>query len=226
MLATSEHPAKVRNASSDHWLARWRAFRAEAASAGPAEPGDPPRLVLLGDSMIERFPTELESDLGRYEVINRGIGGDKIGGWAYFGVLDRLDVSVEPWDPAAVVLLIGVNDVVFAGTPEASTSANARRLLAELARAAPRAEVLVVSVLPVRGEAAEHNAAIDRLSADLRAASAGQGARFLDIADRFRDGKGRLDASLAEDDIHLNDTGYRLLASALRERLNGNEDFR
>src|ERR1035441_4233447 len=61
--------------------------------------------VVLGDSITEGWKT-LANDFPKMKVANRGIGGDITS-----GVLYRLKADVLSLNPAAIVLLIGTNDV-------------------------------------------------------------------------------------------------------------------
>jgi lysophospholipase L1-like esterase len=197
--------SKVENASSRHWHQRVAAFAQESP--------DPGGIVFLGDSMTERFAlAALLGHATHKPLINRGIGGDKVGGWRYWGVLDRLD-AVLALKPAQVMLMIGVNDLVFAHTPAASLYPNFARLLERLKAGVPK--VLVQAVLPVRGGLAQHQASIDAFNQHLTQQVQRLGLDALDQRFAFTGPDGQLRQELAADAVHLNETGYRLWAQAL-----------
>jgi lysophospholipase L1-like esterase len=203
--------ALVDNEMSRYWRSKVQAW---AAVPAPAAGG----IVFLGDSMTERFAlASAFPELPAAALINRGIGGDKVGGWRYLGLLDRLQGSVMALAPRQVVLMIGVNDIVFAGTPAADLGQGLERLMAGLATG--RAPVLVQAVLPVRGRHGPHNARITIFNRELRAAAQRQGFAWLDLTAAFSDSQGQLRAELAADDIHLNPAGYALWAEGLRKHL-------
>jgi lysophospholipase L1-like esterase len=200
---------KIENASSRHWHARVAQFAREQVAPGG--------IVFLGDSMTERFP--LQALLGGATprpLVNRGIGGDKVGGWRYWGLLDRLD-AVLALQPAQLVLMIGVNDLVFAGTPFEVLLPSLSRLLDRLQAGVPN--LLVQAVLPVRGGLAQHRGRIDRYNESLKAEAQRRQLPWLDLRFAFSDREDLLREDLASDAVHLNEAGYRRWAEALAPRL-------
>lgn len=200
---TAQH-AKVENEMSRYWRERVDGFAKEPVVAGS--------IVFLGDSMTERFA--LPSLLGgatQRRLVNRGIGGDKVGGWRYWGLLDRLNAVLD-LQPTQLVLMIGVNDLVFAHTPSESLHANARLLLERLAGIP---QLIVQSVLPVRGNLAQHQARFAPYNAHLQAEAKRLRLHWLDLRPPFTNDDGLLRAEFASDAVHLNDAGYRLWAGQL-----------
>jgi lysophospholipase L1-like esterase len=200
---------RVENESSRHWHARVSTFARETVAPGA--------IVFLGDSMTERFP--LQALLGHatpLALVNRGIGGDKVGGWRYWGLLDRLE-AVQALRPAQVVLMIGVNDLVFANTPMDLLADALGNLLDRLR--GDGIQLLVQAVLPVRGSLSVHQGRIDAYNAILSEAVSQRDLPWLDVRATFTDPSGLLRADLASDAVHLNATGYRLWAQALAPHL-------
>ena len=98
-------------------------------------------VVFLGDSITEGWKT-LAKDFPDLKVVNRGIGGDTTR-----GVLYRLNADVLALKPAAVVLLIGINDIGLGGKPE-DIADNTKAILLELKRSNPHMPVIVCKVMP------------------------------------------------------------------------------
>lgn len=207
VLAPSDFPDKVQNESSAYWISKWRAFRADAPAAKGAD------VVFLGDSMTERWPADLLP--AGVRIVNRGIGGDKIGGWKYYGLIDRLDVSVCDVQPRMVVMMVGVNDIVFAGTPRESMVANYDRLLGEMRACVPDARIVLLPVLPVRTTTKTFNPQIVAFNGAAREAAKKHGCEFVDLHPLFLDAAGELRAELASDPVHLNRDGYAVWAGAI-----------
>ena len=214
-LAPSEFAEKIRNDTAEHWLDRWRLFQRE-----PIRRSDRPTIVFLGDSLTEHFPADaLEAALPGWAVVNRGISGDKIGGWKYYGVRDRLDVSLAGPGGGpeldAAYLMIGINDIIFAQTPAELMVEHYALLLAELRAAAPEADLYVSAVLPVRGRYAGHAGAIDAFNAEIERLAARAGARWVDPRRAMSDAEGMLRAEMTGDDLHFTAEGYRALAGVI-----------
>jgi lysophospholipase L1-like esterase len=75
-------------------------------------------------------------------VANRGISGD-----TSRGVLIRLEEDVLALDPAAVVVLIGTNDLDEGASPE-TIAGNMRLILARVKQHDPRVPIVLCLVFP------------------------------------------------------------------------------
>jgi lysophospholipase L1-like esterase len=201
---------KILNETSRFWFARLKMFELELTS-GKATSGG---VVLLGDSLTERFPTQ--DLLPNLPVINRGIGGDKIGGSSYLGIRDRLPVSVTSWDPAVVVLLVGTNDIMFARTDFGNMQRNYRMLVEEIKLGSPRARLVLVTLPPGRGQFQRYNFEVVEFNRFIRGLAHEEGLTVVDLYDLVKDDQGELTKHLTNDNLHLSEDGYRIYARALR----------
>lgn len=98
-------------------------------------------VVFLGDSITQGW-NSLAQDFPTLKVANRGIGGDTTR-----GVLYRLEADVLDLKPAAVVLLIGTNDIGLGAKPE-DIADNIKVLLAAMKKSNPNMPVIVCKVMP------------------------------------------------------------------------------
>jgi lysophospholipase L1-like esterase len=170
-------------------------------------------VVFLGDSITQGW--EDQNQLARYfpglKTANRGISGDTTR-----GVLIRLDDDVLALEPAAVVLLIGTNDLEEGATPEV-IAANLKLILARFKAHNPRMPVVLCAVFPSSASKKRPADAIKRIN-ELYAASVKGDPQvlFLDTWTLWATPTG--DALPAEfpDLLHLNQAGYARWAAALR----------
>src|SRR5262245_45763399 len=122
------------------WFQRlWRERR--SAWAASLEQ-DRHAVVFLGDSITQGWGGGLGAAFPGVKVANRGISGDTTR-----GVLIRLKEDVLALDPAAVVLLIGTNDLEEGATPDVVVS-NLKLILAGLEGHDPRTPVVLCQVFP------------------------------------------------------------------------------
>lgn len=105
------------------------------------EAQDQGAVVFLGDSITQGW-NSLAQDFPDLKVANRGIGGDTTR-----GVLYRLQADVLDLKPAAVVLLIGTNDIGLGAKPE-DVADNIKLLLAAMKKSNPNMPVIVCKVMP------------------------------------------------------------------------------
>ena len=99
-------------------------------------------IVFLGDSITQLWGDDLGGSFPGMKVANRGISGDTTR-----GVLIRLDEDVLPLHPAAVVLLIGTNDLEEKADPE-TIAANLKLIIAALEKADPKMPIILCQVFP------------------------------------------------------------------------------
>lgn len=202
---------KVVTPSTTYFLEKREKFRREADTA------DPGAVVLLGDSLTANFPPDkLPSGM---RILNRGIGGDKIGGWKYYGVLDRIDCCVAALKPSKVFLMIGINDLVSSNTPEDEMTSGIRTLLSRLGESISPRQIYVQSVLPLRGKHSSKNPKVDRFNEVLKQEAAAAGVHYLDIHPLFENEEGELSDEYTSDGLHLNPAGYSRWADAIAEHM-------
>ncbi len=92
------------------WFERlWTKRRSQFAADAPQQSG---AIVFLGDSITQGWQDDFRGDFGETNVANRGISGDTTR-----GMLLRTDDDVLSLDPAAVVLLMGTNDLEEGAQP-------------------------------------------------------------------------------------------------------------
>jgi lysophospholipase L1-like esterase len=168
-------------------------------------------VVFLGDSITQGWGGGLGAAFPGVKVANRGISGDTTR-----GVLIRLQDDVLALDPAAVVLLIGTNDLEEKATPETITG-NLKLILAAMKRHDPKMPVILCQVFPSSASMrrpADQIRAINALY--LAAVKNDPQVIVLDTWTLFADANG--DAPKAEfpDLLHPNEAGYAKWAAALR----------
>ena len=121
----------------------WKGRRSSFVSHREADRG---AVVFLGDSITQGLGTPISLFPG-LKTANRGIGGDTTR-----GILYRMQEDVLELQPAAIVLLIGTNDIGIGADPE-DVAANIRDILAAIKKSNPNTPVIVCKVMPSCGEA-------------------------------------------------------------------------
>jgi acyl-CoA thioesterase I len=190
-------------------LARYR--DANAALKAPA--ADENRVVFFGDSITDIW--KLEDYFPGKPYLNRGIGGQTTP-----QMLVRFRQDVIDLHPKAVVILAGTNDIAGNTGPMSLQTIEANYAsLAELARA-HGIRVIFSSVLPVHNYtpkaqdfyAQRSPEKILELNRWLKDYSAANGHVYLDYFSSMVDEKGLLRRDLADDGLHPNPAGYKIMA--------------
>lgn len=162
-------------------------------------------VVMLGDSLTEG--AQWAEITGCPFLANRGIGADDSA-----GVARRLDEVIK-LRPAAVFLMIGVNDVA-SGVPTTTIIDNVQQTIATLSRAGAR--VYLTLVLPVaESYRRKINPKIDELNAAYREIAEQANVTLIDFRAGTRTEAGNLRDELTVDGIHLTPDGYRLWRDAI-----------
>ena len=179
---------------------------------GPADANNP-RVVFLGDSITDGW--RLNQYFVGKQYLNRGISGQITG-----QMLGRMKPDVIDLGPSAMVLLGGTNDLAR-GVSDANIRHNleAIGMLAEAAGIIP----VMASILPVNDYHKDANprflrtasrdpTRIMQLNRWLEDLCKSKGWAFVNYHDAMVDEAGRLRQDLADDGLHPNTEGYKLMA--------------
>jgi lysophospholipase L1-like esterase len=187
-------------------------YKEDNGSLSAPRPGDK-RVVFFGDSITDAW--HLDHYFPGKPYINRGISGQTTS-----QMLVRFHQDVINLQPAGVVILAGTNDIAGNTGPISIEDIEANYAsLAELARA-HGIRVVFSSVTPVHNYTSQSQnffaqrdpAKILALNAWLKNYSAANGHMYLDYFSAMVDQHGLLRKDLAEDGLHPNDAGYRIMA--------------
>ena len=190
-------------------LARYR--DANAALKAPA--ADENRVVFFGDSITDIW--KLEDYFPGKPYLNRGIGGQTTP-----QMLVRFRQDVIDLQPKVVVILAGTNDIAGNTGPMSLPEIEANySSMAELARA-HNIQVVFSSVLPVHNYTPRSQDFFAQRSPEkilemnrwLKEYSAAHALVYLDYFSPMVDDKGLLKRDLAEDGLHPNPAGYKMMA--------------
>jgi lysophospholipase L1-like esterase len=168
-------------------------------------------VVFLGDSITQGWGDDLDAAFPGAKLANRGISGDTTR-----GVLLRLDADVLALDPAAVVILIGTNDLEEGATPEVAAG-NLKLIVAALERHDPRMPIVLCQVFPSSASQKRPARQIQALNAlYLSAVKNDPHVTYLETWPLFAGPDGDAPAAEFPDLLHPNQTGYAKWAAALR----------
>lgn len=191
------------------WFRRlWSQRRAEWAGRVQADQG---AVVFLGDSITQGWGDDFKGAFPGLKAVNRGISGD-----TSRGMLIRLDEDVLVLQPAAVVLLLGTNDLEEKAEPEAIAS-NLRLILAALKHHRATMPIVLCQVFPSAASKARPADKIRKLNALYASAVKGDPqVTLIETWPLFADAQGDAQPSEFPDLLHPNDAGYAKWAAALR----------
>ena len=218
--AAAPSAAEVRLRNDWAWLAR---YRDDNARLGPPAPGVR-RVVFMGNSITEAFAPLFATLFPGKPYVGRGISGQTSP-----QMLVRFRQDVVALQPAAVVIMAGVNDIAGNTGPSSLEMIEDNiASMAELARA-HGIRVVLASVHPAYDfpwkPGLEPAPMIVTLIAWIQRYAAAHGAVYLDYHSAMADERQGLRRELSGDGVHPNEAGYRIMAplaeSAIAEALRG-----
>jgi lysophospholipase L1-like esterase len=186
----------------------WKERRTKWAARKEQDRG---AIVLLGDSITQGWGEDFTGWFPGMKIANRGISGDTTR-----GVLIRLQGDVLELAPAAVVLLIGTNDLDEKAEPK-TIAENVKLILAELGNKNPKMPILLCQVFPSsasKNRPAQKIKHIHELYAKLVKESSN--VTFVETWPLFADANGDAIPSQFPDLLHPNLLGYQRWAAALK----------
>jgi acyl-CoA thioesterase I len=185
----------------------------EANRKLPAPTPGKPRVVFFGDSITDIW--HLNEYFPDSDYLNRGISGQTAG-----QLVQRMQDDVVNLHPAAVLILIGTNDL--ARETPVSTIESDYQMLADMA-SVNKIKVIFASVLPVSDYHKDQDPTYERrlqrppvfikaLNDWLQKFCTQHGYIYLDYYTRMVDLTTQLQTDLSDDGLHPNAKGFRVMA--------------
>ena len=222
-VCAKDDPAAQAVLSLEHWresrvstymndfgeLNRYREANGQLKAAGP----DENRVVFFGDSITDAW--KLDQYFPGKNYINRGIGGQTTP-----QMLVRFRQDVIDLSPKVVIILAGTNDI--AGNTGPMTVGQTEENYASLAELARTHSIRIIfsSVTPIHNYNAQRLTMflqrspepISELNRWLRNYCEQNKLIYLDYFSAMVDSRGMMKENLADDGLHPNDAGYRVMA--------------
>jgi lysophospholipase L1-like esterase len=171
---------------------------------GPAGVVNPP---MAGKAVFDRY-------YGAMKAANFGIGGDTTQ-----GVLYRLRHGEgQGFQPKAIVLLIGTNNVIF-GSPAEEIAEAVGAVVLELRQHFPAAKILVMGIFPRADPGDEIRKTVLDANPILAKLHDGKNVFYLDIGAKLLDADGRITPDIMSDKLHPTEKGYAIWAEAVKAPL-------
>lgn len=204
--STSEDPRVWESAIED--------FEREDRESPPPEAP----VLFVGSSSI-RLWGSLAEDMAPLVTLRRGLGGSKVADVTHYA--DRI---ITPYQPRAVVIFVGSNDL-GAGLGNVPKSPErvlelTRELVAKIRAGQPEVPIYWLAVKPTKTDPTrwERGTVLNRLVAAWAARE--PGLHFVDANEQLLNADGSVNGeALMLDGIHLNDMGYAAWSRPIRERL-------
>ncbi len=193
---------------ADWFQTLWTEKRTQWAASLEKDKGS---VVFLGDSITQGWGDDFGGQFPGMKAANRGISGDTTR-----GMLIRLQEDVLALSPAAVVLLMGTNDLAEGAAP-GTIAGNLKLILAALKEHNANMPVILCQVFPSSASKSRSADQIKKIN-ELYASEVKGNARvtLVETWPLFANDAGDARAEEFPDLLHPNKTGYDKWASAIR----------
>ena len=176
-------------------------------------------VVMLGDSITQGFP--IHKAPKEWKLVNRGIGGDCIGGWKYQGAIDRVEVSIDAVEPKKVFIALGTNDIIdwfpeLQSAPQKEMAKGYVALIKAIKKNNPDVKVYIQSVPPVDRKFSKFNEDIVAFNKKLQYIAKKMNLEYVDTHSLFVGENGALQAKFSRDGVHLKQAAYDVWIKALK----------
>ena len=176
------------------------------------------RVVFMGNSITEGWQQYFPTMFAGKPYINRGIGGQTTP-----QMLVRFREDVIALKPKVVVILAGTNDIAGNTGPSMSLVPARMTTTFGLSAMANGIKVVMSSVLPVYDypwkPGLEPAPKIIALNKWMKGYAEQHGAIYLDYHSAMSDARGGMRSELANDGVHPNEAGYRIMAPLVNQAI-------
>jgi beta-glucosidase len=174
-------------------------------------------VVFLGDSITDGWRGGggkiWETEFGKLNPINLGIGGDRTQ-----HVLWRIQHGeLQGYKPKAFVIMIGTNNM-GSNTPEEIAGGN-KAILDEIKKQHPEAKVLLLGIFPRSAKPTDQVRDKIKKTNDLLEKLAGGNVKYKDIGKGFLAEGDILTKEIMPDYLHLSAKGYQIWADSVKGEL-------
>ena len=175
-------------------------------------------ILFTGSSSIRRWE-QLALDFADYKVIQRGFGGSQ-----FEQLNGYVNDIVLPYNPAAIVVWEGTNDISADGEPGTEVFADYQQFVGLVHAAQPNVEIFYLGIMPTPGRQASEaqqtvaNNAISAMASDPNNPKL----HYIDLPAAFATLNPYSDPAFTAkfvDSIHLNREGYEFWTSVIRPQI-------
>ena len=195
------------------WASVIQSFRDKDTINAPPENA----IVFVGSSSI-RFWTSLSADMKPLVAFGRGFGGAKINDVSYY-----VDQLISPYDPKAIVVYVGSNDLSNLVNNKIKTPEQVKLLYQQLIarlKAVSLAPVYFIALKPTRQNWPEWTN-LEEVNRSLqRITEQDDQLHFINANTSLLHADGELNEELISwDGIHMNSAGYKAWSKNIKQRL-------
>lgn len=172
------------------------------------------KIIFAGDSITDGYDVNKYYQYDDKMLINSGING-----YTTTNILNRFYNVIEQYHADKLFLLIGTNDLTGKATND-EIVANIEKILSLSKETNPNIRLYLESIYPInrnlRPNDRRSNENIVYINNEMQKYCLANNITYIDIYSLLVDIDGNLNANYTRDGLHLNDEGYEVVTSALK----------
>ena len=172
-----------------------------------------PNYVFLGDSIFDFY--DLKNYYPDLPIVNSGIAGNYTE-----DILNNLESRVYVYNPSKVLLLIGINDLLYLDHDDAIAE-NIRQIVENINSKLPYCEIYVLSIYPMNEGWYVYvpSDEIIGINNQIKEYCENNNLQYVDIYSHLINSDNKLDGKYSDDGLHPNEAGYNLITDILNEKV-------
>jgi lysophospholipase L1-like esterase len=176
-------------------------------------------LVFIGDSITQGWEgagkAVWQTYYGHRRALNLGIGGDRTQ-----HVLWRLENgNIDGIQPKVGVLMIGTNNSGYDRDAPGAILDGVQAVVQKLRSKLPQMRIILVGIFPRGDQFNEQRGKILQVNQVLQRMDDGKSIHYIDFGQWFLDDEGRIPKDLMPDFLHLTETGYKIWAESIEDKV-------
>ena len=173
-------------------------------------------IVLFGDSITEIYP--IDEIYGDLPIVKSGVSGYKT-----TNLLEKMDQMLYQYNPTKVILLIGINDVLYDDSEKTQneTIQNIQEIVKEIQKYRPKSKIYIESIYPVNKSKDKlfdfniDNDTIRKMNKRIKEYCKEEKITYINLYDELTDKEGNFDERYTYDGLHPSTLGYAKITRIL-----------
>lgn len=169
-----------------------------------------PNYVFLGDSITNLY--KFDKYYKDLPIVNSGIDGNKTA-----DILNNLEERVYRYNPSKLILLIGINDLLYENHDE-QISKDIEKITSKIAKKLPNCSIYIESVYPMNKnwDTYVEIEDIEKLNDKIKKICKKHDYQYIDVFSHLiDDSTGMLNEKYTNDGLHPNETGYDVITEVI-----------
>lgn len=180
--------------------------------------------VFLGDSITDFYDLDNYFD-NKYSIVNSGMNGNRVD-----DILKNMNDSVYRYNPSDVVILIGINDILYKNSSTNEVTKKIEKLTKQIKKHNPYCNIYIQSIYPTNDKwKKEHNDSVPdesilkekilKINKNIKKYCKENKITYINVHDSLVNKDGYLDNKYTNDGLHPNEKGYEIITKIIKKEV-------